>query len=411
MAARTEARVGASAEAKLEFKHCPLVEGDHISLGPLSLSVLATPGHAPEHIAFMLGEVETKRQRALFSGGALIVGGAARTDLAGPECTRPLAHRLFHTLHDKLLRLPDDVKVYPTHGSGSFCTVSMNGHAHRVTTIGHERRYNPLAQLTEEEVFVERALNDLPSYPPYFNHLRRANQRGPRALGVGGLPAMRARTPLEVYEWLAQGGVVVDTRPVGASGEAFISGSYRIPLTKSFATWVGWLIPFGASLALVADKPGDREEAMRQLSRIGYDCVYGYLDGGLPAWDAVGLPVESLRMQPVTELHARLGISSAPIVLDVRQDAEWQSGHIPDAVHIENGRLPYDALPLPFEGPIAVYCETQNRSPAAVSVLARRGYRNLSLVEGGFSAWRAAGFPIETVSIQQGENHEQEWIR
>jgi hydroxyacylglutathione hydrolase len=395
MAARAGALVGASAEAGLEFDHRPLVENDFIPLGPFDLRVLATPGHAPEHISFILDEAETGRRRALFSGGALIVGGAARTDLVDPEFTRPLAHRLYHTLHDKLLHLPDDVKVYPTHGAGSFCARPTNGHVHRVTTVSHERRYNPLAQLKDEEAFVEGALSDLPSYPPYFKQLRRVNKRGPRVLG--GIPPLTPRTPLKVYEWQAQGGMIVDTRPVHASGEAFITDSIRIPLSTSFATWVGWLIPFGASLVLVADKPDDREEAVRQLSRIGYDCVHGYLDGGLPAWDAAGLPVEPLKTIPVSELHNRLGRNDAPLVLDVRQDAEWRMGHIPGAMHIENGQLPYDALSLPTDRLIAVHCQTQHRSAAAVSILARRGYRNLSLVEGGFSAWRAAGFPIETV--------------
>jgi hydroxyacylglutathione hydrolase len=163
LAAQVGVVVGASAEARLAFDHLPLQEGTTLSLGDVLIGVLATPGHTPEHLSFAVTRVGQRSPSALFTGGALIVGGAARTDLLGHDMTEPLTRQLYHTIHDKLLHFPDAVLVYPTHGAGSFCAAPST--ADRVTTIGRERRWNPLAQAHSEEEFIARALSDLPSYP------------------------------------------------------------------------------------------------------------------------------------------------------------------------------------------------------------------------------------------------------
>ncbi len=397
MAAQIGAFVAASAEAQLGFEHRPLLEGDSIPLGPYMLNVMATPGHTPEHLAFMLRADDSPKPLALFSGGALMVGGAARTDLLGPALAQPLAHALYHTLFDKLLTLPDDVPVYPTHGAGSFCAAPAS--VERVTTIGQERVQNRLAQAQSAAEFVELALNGLPSYPCYFAEMRPINRRGPQVLG--GIPALQALSAQAVHDAMVSGAVVVDTRPVRETGQMYIPGSYRIPLTAPLGTWAGWLIPFRSKLILVAEEERDYDKAIRQLIRIGYDDLRGYLEGGLVAWQAAGLPIERLNVMSISELRARLLQEDAPIVLDVRQDAEWRMGHIPGAIHIENGRLPYDDLPLPRDRPIAVHCHTQNRSPAAVSVLMQRGYHNVLLIPGGLAAWQAAGGPVETEEVME----------
>ncbi len=402
MAAQTGAFVAASAEAQLGFEHRPLLEGDSIPLGPHVLSVMATPGHTPEHISFMLRAADSPKPLALFSGGALMVGGAARTDLLGPGMAQPLAHALYHTLFDKLLTLPDDLPVYPTHGAGSFCAAPAS--VERVTTIGQERAQNRLVHAHSAAEFIELALNGLPSYPCYFAEMRPINRRGPQVLG--GIPALQAVSPQAVHDAIASGAVVVDTRPVRETGQTYIPGSFRIPLTAPLGTWTGWLVPFRSKLILVAEEERDYDRAIRQLIRIGYDDLRGYLEGGLAAWEAAGLPVGRLNVMSVSDLRVHLLQEDAPIVLDVRQDAEWRMGHIPGAIHIENGRLPYDDLPLPQDRPIAVHCQTQNRSAAAVSVLMRRGYRNVSLVAGGFAAWQAAGGPAETEEVMEYDvNH------
>ncbi len=395
LAVRGGIRIGASAEAGLAFEHQPLTEGHRIELGELTLGVLATPGHTPEHISFTLtkanGHGEGQAPSALFSGGALIVGGAARTDLLGHHLTEPLARHLYHTIHRKLLALPDAVNVYPTHGAGSFCAAPSV--SDRTTTIGLERSRNPLAQAQTEEEFVALALRGLSSYPHYFQEMRAINQRGPRVLG--GLPILTPLPPESVHDWMRRGGVAVDVRPARAFAEGYIPGSYGIALESPLITWAGWLIPFGMPLVLVTETAADREEAIRQLIRIGYDDLRGYLEGGLAAWQAGGLPVGRVRTISVAELRERLAAGDPPVVLDVRQDGEYAAGHIPGALHIENGRLPFDPLPLPADHSIVIHCQHRNRSTAGLSVLAQRGYRDLVLVDGGFAAWQEAGFQVE----------------
>ena len=393
LAARGGVLIGASAGAELGFEHRPLAEGDRLELGELTLGVLATPGHTPEHISFTLVEPEAKAPAALFSGGALIVGGAARTDLLGHHLAEPLARDLYRTIHRKLLPLPDAVSVYPTHGTGSFCAAPTS--SERATTIGRERAHNPLAQARTEDEFVALALHGLPSYPLYFLEMRRINQRGPRVLG--GIPLLPPLSPQAVEDWMRRGGAVVDVRPTRAIAEGYIPGSYAITLSAPLATWAGWLIPFATPLVLVTEGPADREEAVRQLIRIGYDELPGHLEGGMAAWQAAGLPVGRIRKMPAAELRERLAAGEAPLLLDVRQQAEYQAGHIPGALNLENGRLPYDQLPLPTDRPIAVHCQSLQggRATAAISVLVRRGYRDLVQVDGGFSRWQESGFPIE----------------
>jgi hydroxyacylglutathione hydrolase len=392
LAAQIGAQIGASAEAQLGFDHQPLREGDRISLGDLTLEVIATAGHSPEHVSYTAIEEKAQAPSALFSGGALIVGGAARTDLLGHEHAGALARQLYHTIHHKLMALPDAVNVYPTHGAGSFCAAP--GSSERTTTIRQERLDNRLVRVKSEEDFVQLAMYGLPSYPVYYREMRAINQRGPKVLG--GVPVLKAMAPEEVQQLLAQGVALLDVRHRRAFAEGHIAGAYGIPLGAPLITWAGWLIPFGAPLILLAKDSEERIEAVRRLIRIGYDDLRGYLEGGIDAWSRAALPIEQVRSIDVVELHERKAAGEAPLLLDVRQDSEWQVGHIPGARHIENGRLPWDDLGLPRDQPILLHCQHGDRASAAWSILARRGYRDVTLLKGGFAAWEKAGYAIES---------------
>ncbi len=390
LAARYGVSIGASAEAKLAFDHLPLGEGDTISLGNLTLGVLATPGHTPEHISFALVESGQASPSAIFTGGALIVGGAARTDLLGHHLTEALTRLLYHTIQDKLLPLPDHVSVYPTHGAGSFCNAPSS--PDRVTTIGRERQWNPLARARSEKEFAVQALGNLPSYPTYFGYLRAVNQLRTKVLP--GLPILEPLSPKVVHEQMAQGVAVVDTRAPSEFAAGHIPNAYAIPLATPLSTWAGWVVPFGTPIILIVDNPVAREEAVRQLIRIGYDDLRGYLDGGIETWKGEGFPINRVPVMTVEELRRERERADLPTVLDVRQDAEWRAGHLPRAMHVEGGLLPFDELPLPRDERVVVHCGHADRSTVALSVLERRGYHNLALLYGGFSAWRAAGYPI-----------------
>jgi hydroxyacylglutathione hydrolase len=390
LAAQTGAVIGVGAQFGVEFEHHALAEGDEVSLGEGAIHVLATPGHTPEHIAFVLQK--NGAPEALFSGGALMVGGAARTDLLGHDQAAPLARALYHTLHDKILPLADSVCVYPTHGAGSFCAAPVSDE--RTTTIGQERRHNALIAAQSEDEFVARALSGLPSYPVYYPHVRAANKRGPRVLGNGGVPVLSPLSAEDVHGHVERGVLILDVRRPPAVAEAHIPGAYTIKVDAPLTTWAGWLIPFGAPLILVAENASERVNAVRQLVRIGYDNLLGYLKGGLEAWTEAGLRTETVPTITAKELRERLNDGDGPTVLDVRQDSEWRAGHIPGAVHIENGRLPYDELPFAKTQPIAVQCAHGSRSMAAISILLRRGYRNVMQVKGGLTAWLAAGYAV-----------------
>jgi hydroxyacylglutathione hydrolase len=382
--------IGASAESQLAFHHLPLHEGDSIDLGDLALGVLATPGHTPEHISFTLTEADKPSPSSIFTGGALIVGGAARTDLLGAHLTDTLTRFLYHTIHDKLLRLPDEVAVYPTHGAGSFCNAPSS--PERTTTIGSERHWNALARAESEEAFIKYALDSLPSYPTYFHYLRAVNQLHTHVLR--GIPVLEPLRPGVVRDQMARGVAVVDVRTPREFAEGHIPNAYGIPVATPLSTWAGWVVPFGTPLILVADDPQTREESVRQLIRIGYDDLRGFLDGGMAAWEAEGFPITQVPMISAEELYRERERGRAPQVLDVRQEAEWRAGHLEGARHVEGGQLRDGALPLAKDEPLVVHCGHADRSTVAVSLLQQRGYDHLSLLFGGMSAWQAAGYPV-----------------
>jgi hydroxyacylglutathione hydrolase len=386
IAHQTGALIGASAESQLGFDHEPLTEESVIDLGAFQIRVMNTPGHTPEHISFLIVEPDSKTPSALFSGGALIVGGAARTDLLAPELTVPLARQLHHTIHEKLLKFPDDVEVFPTHGAGSFCIAPAS--SDRTTTIGRERRSNSLAQARTEEGFVQRALTGLPSYPTYYRYMRGINQRGPKILG--GVPVLKPLSAGEVKALMDEGVVVLDVRHGKAFGAGHIPMSYGIRVDAPLTTWAGWLIPFGSRIVLVAASTEEIVAATRQLIRIGYDELDGRLEGGIEAW-AREYPVETIPSIDARELRERL---DEVLLVDVRQQSEWDEGHIAGAVHFEAGRTAWEELPFPHGRPLAIQCASGNRSMSVSSVLRRRGYDNVVQVDGGITKWKMRGFPV-----------------
>ena len=386
LAHQTGAVIGASAEAELGFDHKPLTEESVIDMGAFQIRVMRTPGHSPEHISFLLVEPDSKTPSALFSGGALIVGGAARTDLLTPELTHPLASQLYHTIHEKLLKLPDSVDVFPTHGAGSFCVAPAS--KERTTRIGRERTSDPLALARSEEEFVQRALEGLPSYPTYYKYLRGLNQKGPKVLG--GIPVLKPLSSSEVKALMDEGVVVLDVRHGDAFGAGHIPSSYGIRVDAPLTTWAGWLIPFGSRIVLVAESTEQTVAATRQLIRIGFDDLMGRLEGGIDAW-AREYPVEIIPNMDVKELRERL---DEVMLIDVRQRSEWDAGHIPGAFHFEGGRVAWEELPFPQDKPLAIQCSSGNRSMSVSSVLRRRGYRNVFQVEGGIKQWERNGFEI-----------------
>jgi hydroxyacylglutathione hydrolase len=381
LAAADGVQILAPRASRLGFAHRGLEDGQEIDLGGLTLRALATPGHAPEHASYLL--LDGARPVAVFSGGALLVGTVARTDLAGPELTEPLARAAYQSLHQRLLPLPDDLAVYPTHGAGSFCAAPVGGE--RTTSIGAERRHNRLLAAPDEDTFVTELLASFGSYPPYFLRLRERNRVGPELLGADWriLPLLSTD---QVRQQLAGGGVLVDARPVAAFAAGHIPGALSIALRSAFASWLGWLIDDTRPLVFVLDEDQDRGELARQCRTIGYGHLAGELAGGMAAWRATGLTEVRLPLVEAGQLDHRHGV-----VLDVRQASEVAGGHLPGAVAVELGALGGDRLPAQLpEGPVTVMCSHGERAMTAASLLARAGRRDLGVVHGGPQDWQRA---------------------
>ncbi|MBI3980328.1 MAG: MBL fold metallo-hydrolase [Chloroflexi bacterium] len=401
---------GAGGGAGLQYEHRPLRDGDAVEVGALAIRAWETPGHSPEHLAYLLFSRETGADAplAVFSGGSLMVGGAGRTDLAGDERTRDLARAQFRSV-GRLLSLPDHVAVYPTHGGGSFCGGGRSGR--RWSTIGAERSANPLARCIakqDPEEFAAALLRDLPVVPAYWARMRPLNQQGPRPLGaVGATPGLanllpaRPLTPRELRELLDRGAVsVVDAREPAGYGGAHIAGSFGVGLTPSFGVWVGSVVPNDRPIALVL--PGDTpaalvaawDTAVRQLLRAGYDRIAGYLAGGIRSWATEGFPFETLPQLSAREAAALLQRGQGGL-LDVRQPAEWTEGHAPGATHLPAAALPNRLTSIDRERSWAVTCSSGYRSTIAASLLRREGIRAVANVLGGMAAWEKAGLPQE----------------
>jgi rhodanese-related sulfurtransferase/glyoxylase-like metal-dependent hydrolase (beta-lactamase superfamily II) len=380
LAASDGAQVLASAAGNREFGHTALGDGDEVDLGGLTLRTLSTPGHTHEHVAFEL--LDGASTLGVFTGGSLLVGSAARTDLVSPELTEELARAQYRSLQ-RLALLGDEAAVWPTHGAGSFCTAPSGGE--RASTIGAEKTTNGLLRAASEDAFVDALLTSLGSFPPYFLHLAEQNRRGPALVGSSGLPAL---TVEDVHRLRRAGAEIIDVRPIADFAVGHIPGSISIPLRAVFATWLGWLVEPGIPLVIVRGSGQEPGEVVWQALKIGYDTLAGELGGGMPAWIAAG---EATNQIPLVSAES-VGEAN---VLDVRQVSEFTVGHLPGADHVELGDLPARADDI-SAGSMVVMCSHGERAMGAASLLARAGKTDVAVMAGGADDWSAAtGQPLQ----------------
>jgi rhodanese-related sulfurtransferase len=334
-----------------------LHDDDRIALAAgVTLRVIATPGHTPDHHAYVLARDGT--DVALFSGGSLMVGTIGRTDLCGPELTEQLAHDMFRSLR-RFDDLPDSLPVYPTHGAGSFCSASDA--TSLTSTLGRERATNALFRIEDEDTFVEALIAGFGSFPTYFFRLPELNRRGPHRYDA--LPELARLDVEQVEAHLADGAVVIDTRPVADYAAAHIPGSVSNAMRPAFGSMLGWILELDRPVVIVAGDGQDRAEIVRQCLDIGHDQVLGELDGGIEAWR-----------------------SSGRRITDVRLQSEYGNGHVPGAINIELGALAAADVP---DGPITVMCGHGERAMTGASLLAARGHRDVNVLDGGPDEWAA----------------------
>ncbi|MDX2008036.1 MAG: rhodanese-like domain-containing protein [Meiothermus sp.] len=376
------------------FDHQLLKDSDAIRIGNLTLTALHTPGHTPEHLSFLLTDGAAADQPGfLLTGDFVFVGDIGRPDLleeaAGIAGTaEPGARRMFQSLKEKFLTLPDYVQVWPGHGAGSACGKTLGAVAS--TTVGYERRFAWWAKYlsgNDQEGFVRELLSGQPEAPSYFAQMKRLNRDGMPILG--GLPRPARLDFTRLAQHLEQGAILVDTRDKLAFAGGHLEGAINIPASKNFSTWAGWLLPYDRDLILLADI-GQLPGLLEKLVRIGLDRVVGYVEG------LEGCPNELEQVPQVSAAEARQLLErQQALVLDVRAADEFGSGHIPGAQNLHAGRVMGQLERIPRDRPVIVQCQGGDRSSTAISALMAAGFHNLSNLTGGIRAWEQAGYPVE----------------
>ncbi len=378
--------------ARYGFDHEPVHDGDSFKFGSALITVRHTPGHTPEHIAFLVAEKDhPDTPWGVLTGDSLFVSSAGRPDLLGSSQTEKLAGQLFETLREFYLKLDDGVIVYPGHGAGSPCGADIGDRLS--STIGYERRFNAFLQFNVVKPFTDYALSTAPPTPTYYPRMKKVNAEGPEILG--NLPEVRGLPPQLFREAInQQDNVLIDTRTMLAFGGGHIRGALNIGGNPMLSIWAGWLLDSKKPLLLVVESAEHLTEIVRYFVRTGYTNFAGYLVGGMTAWNNAGLPLESVGQLTVHEINRE---GKRLQLIDVRSPDEWEGGHIPNASHVFLGELRKRLGKLDRGKPTAAYCGSGYRASIATSILKQEGFECVYNIPGSWQAWKEAGFPVEGI--------------
>lgn len=401
LAARTGATLYLSDEGDANWKyqfpaaysHQLLHDGDSFGIGNIRFQVLHTPGHTPEHISLILTDGAAADQPiGIFTGDFVFVGSIGRPDLleraAGLAGTAESGARQMFRSVQRFKQLPDYLQVWPAHGAGSACGKGLGSIPS--TTVGYEKRFNPMLQIEDEEAFVQALLDGQPESPKYFAVMKRVNKEGPALLH--GLPRPELLPADRLPQLVAAGATVIDTRNAGAFATGHWPGSINIP-QDYLATWAGWLLSYDQPYYLLIE-PAKLDEALAALVYIGLDNAAGVFEPeALDVLAADGHLLQSYDAEPPTELVEEIRRGDA-LLLDVRNASEWQEGHIPFARHVMLGELPERAAEFINGKPIVVQCRTGGRSAIGASILQAQGAQRVINMTGGFQQWQRQGLPV-----------------
>jgi hydroxyacylglutathione hydrolase len=390
LAARTGASIYIGECAGAKFPHVPLRDGSEVRFGDVRITALETPGHTAEAVCLVVRDMAKSPEPALvLTGDTLFIGDVGRPDLSRQYTPQQLAGMLYKSLHEKLLRLPDNVLVYPAHGAGSLCGRNMR--ADRFSSIGTERLTNPALQVRSRDEFVQQLTANLPPRPAYFVQDAELNREGAPALEQ--LPPLPPIAPAQLRSMIEEGANVLDTRSPEQFAGGHVPGSINIALSGQFATWAGIILGLEGRPVLISESPEKLAESRLRLARVGIEECAGCLAGGVDEWKQAGLPLASVTQMTAAELgEHRDGLQ----VLDVRRETEWQAGHIDGARLWPLDRFASELPRLDNGKPLAVHCKSGYRSAIACSLLLRAGYNNVTNVIGGFDAWQQAALPCVT---------------
>ena len=406
LAERTGAEIVFSKHAGVAFPHRAVGEGDEISIGNGKLRFMETPGHTPESMCILVTDTEVSDQpQKILTGDTLFIGDVGRPDLAGGKgyTSQMMAGMMYDTIHEKLLKLDDAVEVYPAHGAGSMCGKNMSKETS--STIGQQRKFNYALQPMTREAFISMMTAELPEAPAYFPKDAEINRQGASPLNEVPKPnALTAERVASLTQQKSNGSrhLVLDVRSAAEFGNGHVPASLNIGLGGQFAIWAGSLIPIGTPVIIVAESDAKVDEAVMRLARVGIETAAGYLAGGIDAWRSAGFETETVSQISVDELNSLMKKNQDLQILDVRRPPEYESGHVPQALHLPLSNLKKTAVGTPLDPskPTAVICAGGYRSSAATSILQSQGFSSLLNVTGGTSAWINAGYPVEVPEKQ-----------
>jgi hydroxyacylglutathione hydrolase len=379
------------------FPHGELHDHDLVHVGNVTLKVLHTPGHTPEHLSYLVYTGDAEKPNALISGDFLFVGSLGRPDLLGEDAKEKLAHQLYASVQNQLKGLPDDVEVYPGHGAGSLCGSGMGSAAS--STMGEERRQNPYLKDLKEDEFVKKILAASPEFPEYYLKMKALNAKGAPILE--GLT--RLGKPLDVDEFEAHAcaeGVILDVRHPLTFGGGHIDGSINIGMPDQLSFWAAWVMPYDRPIYLVVNDESQVRPSIQALVRVGLDNIKGYLKPGFIGWVNAGQDFIDLPQASVHALNDFIDAGEKVTILDVRSRNEWNDSHIDGAKHIYLGDLQKSLKKLPdTDETIFCICGGGNRSSIAASILMKNGYENVYNIFGGMTAWEAADYPTTSGKV------------
>lgn len=396
LAERTGANIYLGAGSGAEFPHVSVQDGDEIEFGRCRLEFLQTPGHTIESICIVMRDTGApERPASVFTGDTLFVGDVGRPDLSPNHTPQQLAEIMYHSLHEKLLTLPDDTEIFPAHGAGSLCGRQMSSESS--STIGKQRRSNYALLAATSAEFVHLLTDNLPARPEYFARDADLNRRG--AAPLSELPSLPALDAKEVLQLQKDGAIVLDTRPAIQFAVAHVPGSLHIALSGQFASWAGRLIGLDKRLIIAGEDLEHVRESQLRLARVGIENVIGFLKDGVIGWIHEGFNLQyipQITVEEFADLRRRAPLEAA--VLDVREPGEVSDGKIEGATCIPLGKLAEQMHEVARDRLLVVHCKGGYRSSIATSLLRRAGFLDIANLTGGFDAWKAAGMPSVSTS-------------
>lgn len=387
----TGADIYIHASAPVKYRHKAITEGEVFEIGAAKIEVLHTPGHTPNSVSLLVTDrARSEEPQMILTGDLLFVGDIGRPDLPGNEILDEQVQNLYNSLYGKLGPFPDHLEVFPAHGEGSLCGRGMS--AKKSSTLGYERRANPMLRFSDFESFKAEVMSAFPVRPKSFSHIIQTNLKGAPTLDA--CPMDKRLTPKQFEQMIADGATVIDARDSAAFGGFHIPGSINIGFEKQLANWVGMVVDPTAEIVLVVADHEDYDRMVTELHRIGYDLIFGYLSGGIMAWLMSGRAVDQLEQTSAQQLSARLA-ENGMRVIDVRTPAEWQSGHIARAEHFPLTRILEGQYPqAPKDEELVLHCGSGYRSNIAASLLRQAGFSRVKSLAGGAFAWSNAGFAL-----------------